>query len=378
MRRIGLVVAILGSALLLVVTPAGAGLQAPGWQYARSDLAGPQVALSCVTPSWCMSVGYGGNLTWDGQQWTKSPGKFQFHVFDVSCSSRWDCMAVGSDNVEVAQSEETVQIPVAMHWNGSDWNTLHVPVSLPDETGLFGVDCPAAKTCIVVGGLRDRTLLWQAGTWTSLPIPVPAGADTIGLSDVDCLAVTTCHAIGDVHLTGQPWYVTRSVVATWDGTSWSSELVSPDTRGDVPYLDSISCPTTTSCVAGGAVRQRAASEVWDGTTWQEIEAPASPHASDSGELNAGNYEAMTSVSCWAAGRCQAIGENFSTEVHWVLQGTTWRLLDNPSPNEDLADAGTGYAFLSDVDCYYAAFCLAVGDLDIGGLVDEALMERFAP
>ena len=127
---------------------------------------------------------------WDGQQWSSAQsGKWDFRITALSCSSTWECMLVG-------YSYGDVQQPVAYHWVGHAWVKLTPPVQLPGENSFTDVSCTAMSTCVFVGNLDNRALVWQRGTWTSVPFNLPSGVDVERLSAVDCPAVDDCHATG--------------------------------------------------------------------------------------------------------------------------------------------------------------------------------------
>ena len=358
------------STVLLSGAPASAGtLQPSGWQYAKvaaTDTVSGGDALSCVTQNWCMSVGSGGTQIWDGQQWSASTtGQPKFDIRALSCFSKWDCMAVGTVIAGTGVGE--VQSPVAVHWNGTNWTQLDPSVQLPDEPLFTGVSCPATKTCFVTGYLNSRVLLWQNGIWTSQPISLPADATKIDVGDIDCPAVTSCHATAGVHFAGQPSYAVSTGVAHWDGSAWSVELLPDDQYGRVG-IGSISCPTTNSCVGVGANQNSdLVGESWDGTTWHESVIPDSPNKGDQAEQEPDGYQELTSVSCWAVDRCQAVGITNTAPFHRYWNGTTWSSLANPTATDVLAVAGVGIRE-NDIDCVYYTFCLTTGDR----------MERFLP
>src|SRR4051812_1695863 len=86
---------------------------------------------------------------------------------------------------------------------------LAAPPSAGDDTFLFGVSCPAASTCVAVGASAQR-----------------------GSHDTPA-------------------------VERWDGTSWTVDTL-PHSYGPYGQLESVSCPSATSCMAVG----RAFSEVF--------------------------------------------------------------------------------------------------------------------
>jgi hypothetical protein len=260
-------------------------------------------------------------------------------------------------------------VPVVLHWDGVSWKTLSPTptVQLPDEPAFWGVSCPAAKTCIVTGALNNRELLWQNGTWTSLPLELPDGADDIGLDTVDCPAVNVCHAMGFVHFASQPQYKDSPIMGTWDGSAWTTEFVPTDSYGG-PHVGLISCPTTTYCVAVGENDRGLISEAWDGTTWTESWIPDSPNKDDQAEQEPDGYQVLSGLSCWAVGRCQVIGNTNTASFHRIFNGTTWYALANPTDVDLTADTLGSNSDQNDIVCLYASFCLTAG----------SPMERYYP
>ena len=372
MRRTAVVVATFaGASVLLTGTPASADtLQPSGWQYAKSaptNTVGSGDALSCVTQNWCMSVGTAGTQVWDGQQWSSAgASQLKFDINALSCFSKWDCMVVGSVSAEAGTVENgAYEQPVAMHWNGTSWVGLHPPVQLPSEDVFRGVSCPAVKTCVITGDLVDRVLLWQNGTWSSQPIALPDGGMSITVGDIDCPAPTSCHALSVVRFPSTPAYAYGSTaMSSWDGTSWTTELVPDDSRGSVG-LSSISCPATTWCMATGADAEAIIGDAWDGTTWQAKPVPDSPDKA--AEQEPDGYQVITAVSCWTVDRCQAVGITNTAPFHRYWNGTVWSSLANPTVTDVVAAAGVRTSE-NDIDCLYYSFCLTTGDR----------MERFLP
>jgi hypothetical protein len=141
-----------------------------------------------------------------------------------------------------------------------------------------------------------------------------------------------CIAVGDYYRTAdgpQPTLIER-----WNGTAWRVEP-SPNT-GLGSTLDSVSCPSATSCVAVGSLILG-----WNGVTWK-VELRSSP---------------STSVSCAAPSSCMAVGiTGGGTPESGYFDGTTWTLEPMPGPPRP-AQSLT----LAGVSCSGPDFCMAVGD-----------------
>jgi hypothetical protein len=169
-----------------------------GWRVMKTppvlqfDYNANAVGVSCAGTSWCMAVGEydpPSAMMWTGhgawQQLTLPAGTGE--LLGVSCVSTTWCMAVGQDS--------TQSVPTAIDWNGSTWQWLN-PVNPGSSgtvtTGLSGVWCGSADTCLAVGqyavngaGNSDGDAefrlaqTWNGSTWQ---VPAPHGY-LVGLTD---------------------------------------------------------------------------------------------------------------------------------------------------------------------------------------------------
>ena len=79
------------------------------------------------------------------------------------------------------------------------------------------------------------------------------------LNGVSCASPTNCTAVGDYYRTAsgpQPTLIER-----WNGTAWRVEPSPSTGRGST--LDSVSCPSATSCTAVGSLIIG-----WNGVSWK--------------------------------------------------------------------------------------------------------------
>ncbi len=159
-----------------------------------------------------------------------------------------------------------------------------------------------------------------------------------------CKHIHFCVAVGTFdnaeplgQMTGPATNLT--LVEMWDGHNWTitpSPNVPNSTGDQYNELSSVSCPTTTDCMAAGATgeysygEQATLIENWNGASWS-VQGSPSPNA------NSG----LTGVSCTSVRNCVAAGDNeiFSTSVNQQPQtltlietwnGTSWSV--TPSPN----------------------------------------------
>jgi hypothetical protein len=247
---------------------------------------------------------------------------------------------------------------------------------------LASVSCASATDCIAVGesaytqlsaanraGAPDtipRPYLyeplaerWNGTDWTVLPTPALSNLFTGGLTSVSCPSTTACIAVGGYQTSAGP---TVLLAARWNGAAWTYQTL-PSAANSTPTLDSVSCTgraaTACTAVGGDAVQADAATvpiaEVFTGTAWSLV-----PPVAVAGD----NDVALSGVSCTSADACIAVGSNGDQELavtsaalaeRW--NGSAWSVLPTPaSPAGDFTE-------LTAVSCRYATVCTAVGRLD---------------
>lgn len=158
--------------------------------------------LSCVSASFCMSVGFGSpeSSTWNGSVWTKQKTLGVIGAFKaVSCTASNACTAVG------AQAGVGVTPPLAARWNGSEWSIQETPYpATAKKIFLEGVACTSATVCTATGWSGDslETAVstfaerWNGTSWKMQQSP-NSGTDLINrLSAVSCISLTVCEAVG--------------------------------------------------------------------------------------------------------------------------------------------------------------------------------------
>jgi photosystem II stability/assembly factor-like uncharacterized protein len=223
----------------------------------------PIESVSCSSSTACAASAFGENsalTTIDGTSWTVT--KVGSGLASVTCPVA-DCIAVS--NLAVANLTAGV------------W-------SIQSDV-LRGISCPTASACVAVGhsGLAYGTT--DGGTtWTQRP----AGL-TAALESVSCPSASICFVAGP-----------NEILSTTDqGVTWASH--------STPTMNSISCATTTECVAVGDSGSVTHSTD-GGTTWT-----SSIAISGSGSLRA--------VSCTSASACFAAADN---GIYWTSDGgATW-------------------------------------------------------
>jgi hypothetical protein len=288
---------------------------------------------------------------------TPNPSNGHFNALTaVSCTTTSACVAGGTIGGEIGLSEV---------WNGSTWRLQPVAPVGSAVPALLAMSCPAAATCMAATGLRV-TEHWNGTAWAIEHLAKPAPSYTsFEMPAVSCASATDCTGFGAYTANR----TCTGVAEIWNGSSWAVQATVPGGCGRSPCrnaanncgLASISCPTTTSCMAVG----HDVAEFWNGSTWT-----SEPFASPGG----GRTPALAAVSCTAADDCTAVGQagnHTSTKTlaeYW--NGTTWAIQPTPSP------AGQQPPALAGVSCRSAANCTAVGNSSNATGVLEPLAEHW--
>jgi hypothetical protein len=234
------------------------------WSAAATinDPDGKVLSLSCASASFCVAadnVGY--FMTWNGTSWSApvlvdhdtSPGPA---VYSLTCRSTSFCMAV--DN-----------IGQALVFNGGTWFLDTSPIFSDNDTAAIAqVSCKSATFCMA-------TRIGYAVSWNgrAFSAPVNVGSPGYDFTSVSCPAAGSCVAVGGNavgYYIGGQWTVTEGVdygsylscasktfcislgsqgVWTYRNGAWSGPVV----RGFSP--DAVACPAWNFCMAVGADNQ---------------------------------------------------------------------------------------------------------------------------
>ncbi len=315
-------------------------------------------SVSCTSSSFCMAVGgytdcptycniyYGATEThpglietWDGNTWSIVPSPVVntalglhgvgFGLAGVSCTSSTFCMAVGSNGV-TSGADTLVE-----SWDGSTWTVVPSP-NADNVNGLISVSCSGPTFCMAVGNssatsisnVQNLVESWDGSSWSIIPGP-PASDGTP--NSVACTSPSFCLAVGDQQTGGTASQIyAQSFAETWDGSSWTI-ISSPDPDPLTNVFASVSCLTSTNCVAAGYQGNlQLFAESWNGTVWSAAPGP-------------GSYSGR--VSCSASPTfCMVI-----SNVSETWDGTTWTTVSSPAPGTALS-------------CTGPTFCMAVGSV----------------
>jgi hypothetical protein len=278
---------------------------------------------------------------WNGEAWQvqSSPDLGRLNLLTgVSCSSRTDCVAVGSH---------------ALAWNGRRW-TIERRSSPGDS-----VSCPSRAFCVAIGVRQGRPFAGyrRRGNWTTgaMPSPLPATRlRQIDLSRVSCVSASFCLAVGD-YLTGpvtampSPNSRRRVLAEAWNGAAW--RILRPVDTSRLDNLIGVSCSSPAACTAVGSASggRLTLAERWDGKSWSIQRTP---------NLNPVGYNVLAGVSCTSAAACTAVGNLDGGEPlfaeYW--DGHSWTL-------QRMAGLGGRQRAVADlsVACTSPSVCVAVGE-----------------
>ncbi len=259
----------------------------------------------------------------------------------ISCKSVTACVAVGTTR----SSAKTVGFAAVL--DGDTWSLSNIIHSGVKNPTLNGVWCASDTSCIAVGS-HTQTLLGaeplvetlSGTTWT----PVTSGLEPAGgihgvLSSISCVSSTSCVAVGS-YMFGANNHV---LVDTLSGTTWTASQAALPAGANSATAGGIQCFSATSCLAVGASNLGSMVETLAGTTWSAL----TLHGGDT----------LTSLSCPSSTSCTAVGNSGGGQaVAEVFSSPNWARTAIPVPT------GTTSIQLNGVSCTTdgSGECLAVG------------------
>ncbi len=306
---------------------------------------GSQVrSLTCLSVTFCVAFdGNGNSYSFDGSKWSSAikVESASRPLEAVSCISLVFCIAAdksgfvyelnGSNVIpfgDVSSGSEITSISCvstnfciavdingdAIEFNGTSWIS---PVNIdPTGFGLAGVSCAAVNVCVAVDNKGD-TVSFDGSRWFT-PFSIES---TDALTSISCPSTSECVATS---FNGNA-YVLNSLGLVLSQYVLSSDLVGPM---------SISCANPDSCEAVDATGDAFS---WDGSAWSNG-VPVSTNP-------------LVSVSCPVSTWCTAVDSNGNA---YTYDGTSWSF-----------QIFTGdSAGLTTISCVTPTFCVS-GDINGG-------------
>jgi hypothetical protein len=271
-----------GSAWMVQPTPAPAGsvdaeligVSCPGLDHcvAVGDYRVNSGTVLPLAEAWHAGSG------WTIQSAPEPAGQVGGGLDGVMCASNTSCTGVGF------QYSNSDQLTLAEIWNGTSWHVETTPTpsnAAPIGTFLSSDSCTAPANCMAVGAFAyvrrnggentSRLAEAQSGTaWSALLTAAPAHATRSGLYGVSCVNADSCLAVGGYTHVVNGIQTDSTLAEAWNGTSWSIE--STPNRTQSASLVDVSCSSSDACVAVGSTgvstsTYRTLAEFWNGTSW---------------------------------------------------------------------------------------------------------------
>jgi uncharacterized protein YjbI with pentapeptide repeats len=231
------------------------------------------------------------------------------------------------------------------------------------------ISCPSSSLCFGGGSYSDASsaylpalLRWAGNEWSSSPAPLPADASTsaqseAALTSISCPSTTSCFAGGDYpNASGN-----QGTLLEWSGKNWTA-VKAPLPAGATPNPDAtvagMSCPSVTLCMAVGqyhtATDQDGLLLRRSGGKWSAAAAPVPAGSAGVASLNA--------VSCSSVTLCFAGGWNYdaASEAQLLMLSWSrgkWADVRIPLPSDAAANP---QAAVTGISCPSARQCVAVG------------------
>jgi hypothetical protein len=334
--------------------------------------------VTCVTAADCLAIGHYSDSSGNSQTLVEQdagngwsivpspapPGSTSSVLLGVTCASAGDCWAVGS------YEDGSMSHALIEQNTGSGWNIA----SNPDDSGAFnsglnGVTCVDATDCWAVGtgGSGGSALIENdAGDgWELVPSPMPVGAGIAFLDAVTCVTADDCWAVGNYLSDTSPGDF-LSLVEQDTGSGWSI-VPSPGPGSSYNILRSVSCTGANDCWTVGSYQDSSSigaiaytlMEHDTGSGWTVAPSPA---------LSSGANFDPFGVTCSPADGCWAVGGTNDASIQQNT-GSGWELVSTPASPD-------GHGWLESLTCVGIDDCWAVGlTQDASASTYQALIEH---
>lgn len=260
---------------------------------------------------------------WNGRTWKQVPSPTPAAggaLFGVAATSAGNAWAVGCAG-NCYQGFGTPMKTLILHWNGHAWQRVSSP-SPGTATSLSAVAAASAKSAWAVGCTADcfissatpQTVIlhWNGSAWKQAASP--SGGTTGALTGVAATSAGNAWVVGCTGHCFGPDASPGTLVAHWNGTSWS-RVSAPSPAGG-SLLSAVAARPGGTAWAVGYTRRSGKTLIlrWTGTSWSRVASPTPAHG---GELL--GTAIGSPGSAWAVGASD-FGDLFLT--HW--NGTAWK------------------------------------------------------
>lgn len=354
------------------VHPGGCPMR-DAWERLRSTLPAAAATVACagamvvavpgasagVDPNWAA----GQEVTLPADAGTNP----DVSLLGVSCGAPGSCTAVGDYHDAGLFLRALLADESSGAWGGGSEATLPAGANATPNAYLTSVSCPAARSCVAVGGYTDSAgsqegliLSESSGAWSPLEATPPSDGNTtpdVGLSAVSCPSAGNCVAVGFYEDTSSH---RQAMVLTESSGTWSRavKVAAPGVTATDPSagLEHVSCSSAGNCTAVGLYMDLT-------SNFQSMlvtESSGTWGAAVSATLPAGAVSStLYSLSCSSPGNCAAVGfYTDGTGAHAVLldeSSGSWAAAVTPG-----LPAGGKDASLDSVSCPADGGCVAAG------------------
>jgi hypothetical protein len=339
-------------------------------------------AVSCGSASDCVAVGGWKNsegdekplaVRWNGTSWSQinpsaPAGALDATLTDVSCASATKCAAVGG-----YVDPEGLPRLLAYSWNGTTWSQITTPAPAGRYAMEFTAVSCTTGSCYAFGDYVDssgRPVSFATkpatpesmSAWSVVAAPIPAEARFAEIQGIDCTSASRCLAAGRIDKGSgrDPWTL------SWNGSTWSTNPASFDTAKGAPRPLAVDCVSSSSCglvgyasPATGAHRENLFAQLSWPAPGEEIGVVEAVGAPSTGSMRAASCAQLGGYTCIGVGSISGplVKHSYSSSISSWSQGEVgWKEIAQPT---GIANAG-GSPTITDVDCYSASACTAVG------------------
>jgi len=285
-------------------------------------------------------------------------GNALLNLSDVVCESANFCVAVGNYYGAEMGGDALIE-----RFNGQQWGASAAPLPSQlasvgmDSTSLGSVACTSATSCVAVGSWEDAkqnggVLIETLGAngWTAAEGPMPDGGSGGGLGSISCASTSFCVAVGQYNAGSSS--ENAGLIETLDNGIWTaSEAPAPAGGSSVPLL-SVSCGAVGFCASVNEFNTTI--DTLTNGTWTATNAPLPANAGGQGE-------GLYSIACPSADSCAAVGNyRIGEQSQGLLEDLsdgTWTAIQAPLPTDAVT---TDSASFNSVSCSSAQSCHAAG------------------
>ncbi len=319
-------------------------------------------------------------MHWDGEKWriipSPSPGLFKSELVAIDGTASDDLWAVGYTE-ELNDETHTL----ALHWDGTAWQTIPSPNPYAVDNWLTDVVAVAPDNVWAVGWGRDGItdtdftqplfLHWDGADWTPVSAPQIENADH-HLAAIDANGANDIYAVGnysyyDENLDDE---FVLTLILHYDGANWTI-ISSPNPATHSNGLAAVETIAANDVWAVGAYTPQNSNSPrtltlhWDGASWNVI---ASPNP-------APNSNTLVGIKAFGSSELYTVGTIFyPTQVQSLAlrgNGNAWHQETTPITNE------VGH-YLSGIDGVAASDLWAVGRRYNPGKFRTLVLHRAPP